>query len=29
MYYDTIGDKLKIQLDEEWNDLLDDFIKII
>jgi hypothetical protein len=29
MYYDTISNKLKIQLDEEWNDLLDDFVKII
>ena len=29
MYYDTIGDKLKIQLDEEWDELLNDFVKII
>ena len=29
MYYDTIGNKLKIKLDDEWNDLLNDFVKIL
>ena len=28
MYYDTVGDKLKIQLDKKWDPLLDNLIKI-
>ena len=29
MYYDIIDNKLKIQLDEEWDGLLNDYIRII